>query len=152
MDEGIEQEESRQAERRLFRLSLGTQSQQTQKSGDLPTTRPSVDQHVRHSERDSLVCRFCRQKFSSVTLLDLHRSRDLTKSGKRFCCVCYREFSNVFALIKHRRQHLGFEPVQCPQCLMAFSATFAKEQHVREVHISNVTSRVCYKCGWKTGK
>ena len=80
-------------------------------------------------------CRFCKQKFSSLHLLQLHE-KNHERDELISCSVCGYIFSQRGSLKMHMlRKHSKVKPsVKCSICNRSFSTNFSLKRHIKMMH------------------
>ncbi|XP_072311901.1 zinc finger protein 646 [Eucyclogobius newberryi] len=95
---------------------------------------PAPSSHVQQktdSEDKVHVCEHCGRTYRHAGSLLNHKNSH--KTGRFFCSVCQKEFTNLMALKNHKRIHTEPKRYQCLECGKAFRASSQLMSH-RRIH------------------
>ena len=93
------------------------------------------------------MCRYCAQRFDSVTKMQEHVQGHLRgRNNNHTCSVCGKEYRTPSKLQRHVRVHSGERPYACTVCGRRFTRSDHVKQHMK-VHLPPQELNCCRLCG-----
>ncbi|XP_021703666.1 gastrula zinc finger protein XlCGF26.1 isoform X2 [Aedes aegypti] len=121
---------------------------------------PSEDQLIKHSQEEHKInkrayeaedvvqkpseCPVCYKRFTSVLLLRRHRKRN-SKPMNHQCATCGLKFRTRDVLLIHESNHTNKKQFECDICKKSFASNNAVKAHQR--YHSNERPFICATCG-----